>query len=942
VALDPQVVGEALEVATQRPATLDFFIESLSSPEWIGPMRERGLFDRPPEQRIDDEGLVRAPAWAQSRYLARVAAQDPVAVLALIQSITTDNERVAEDFTDAALAMPIEQASQLATRLARFVEERDHLYYLLPRKLVELIVYLVRGGAVEVAVRLIRALFRPQQVSHDDYWRPRTRPRFSEWEYDMHLGKIVEEAVAHAPELLLTSLVRLLEDALELIRVDRDDPDSDGSRAWRVRIGDDRDRGTDLEESLVSAVRDAAVLVRERGLLDDAAVVDAVTGFAGELHRRIAMFALSNGPDADGHVARRYALSVEELTHYEPSPEYQGLLTKLATSLTQDETRPLLETIYAGPDVDGFRQRAEEYGDRPATDEEVAAYVARWKIGRLALLVGALSPDDRRMYDDLVERFGSADLPLSWEITTFTGPNSPVTADELAAKPDEDLVRYLREWTAPEGRWGGEPSVEGLARAFSVVAEGDAERISRLAPHMQDLKPAYVQWMLLGLEQAVGAGGAIHWPPLLELLEWIVSQPRAREDVRGDDYGDFDVGWVWTRKAIAGLLERGVSASEEGRVPFAERERVWHILELLMVDPEPTPNDESRRVDGGFDPATLALNATRPRAVRAAIAYAVWVYQQIQGTDEATGGGLFTDDAPEVAQALAERVGEREPSAAVRAVFGQFFANLVALDAQWAEENVDRIFPTDDTPQREAAWGAYVIYTRPYNNVFLLLRPAYERAAALAGSRGHGFRWMNGNPVSRLGEHIAGLYWRGVVEIDDSLVRSYWENAPSDARGDVVASVGRWAREGELAPDLVVRLRKLWTFVLDNVRAGNEQAELAGFSWWFVARGLDAEWRLQQMQHLVDSGVRSTAAGVIAEELPELGSLQPLKTLRLLQALIRSEEGWFPDAWRDQIDRVLRIGYRSDEAETRRVAYETVNLLIEKGFREFASVLEQP
>ena len=68
----------------------------------------------------------------------------------------------------------------------------------------------------------------------------------------MHLRKIVAEAMPHAPEPVLTTLVSLLEEALELIRADPDDPNSDGSRAWRVRVGDDRGRGTDLEDSLTS------------------------------------------------------------------------------------------------------------------------------------------------------------------------------------------------------------------------------------------------------------------------------------------------------------------------------------------------------------------------------------------------------------------------------------------------------------------------------------------------------------------------------------------------------------------------------------------------------------------------------------------------------------------------------------------------------------------
>jgi hypothetical protein len=475
------------------------------------------------------------------------------------------------------------------------------------------------------------------------------------------------------------------------------------------------------------------------------------------------------------------------------------------------------------------------------------------------------------------------------------------------------------------------------------MAEKAPDRVSRLAPQMRDLRPAFVQWMLHGIEQAVGARRPFAWAPLLELLESITSQPRAREGGRDDDYADLDPGWVWTRRAIAGLLERGVSADESTRVPWDERLRVWRILEPLTRDYEPTIEDELRDDGTNFDPVTLSLNTTRPRATRAAIAYAVWVYQQTRGTDEPTGGGFFGNDAPEVARVLAEQLDPAsEPSIAVRAVLGEFFANLVALDSQWAEENANGIFQDDDTPQREAAWGAYVIYTRPYDNVFLLLRSVYERSAELAGGTGHGFRWMNASPVSRLGEHLAAMYWRGVIELDDPLLPAYWERAPAAAREDVVATVGRWARDIEITPDLVARLRRFWTFISENVRSVEEFTELAGFSWWFMARGLPAEWRLDEMQRLVESGIRSDAGGMVAEELPELVLAQPLKTVRLLHSLIRGDEAWFPDAWQEEIERVLRIGYRSGDEATQRLSYDTVNLLLEKGFRHFAVVLEQP
>jgi len=936
--LDPAVVKDVLDGATLRPATLDFFLESLSSPEWIEPLRERGLFTEPTKQLIDDEGLVRAPGWAQSRYLARVAAADPEAVLDTIVSIETNNERVVEDFVDAALAVPVETATKMTSLLTRFVN-RQRLYYLLPRKLAELIVRFATEGASESAVPLLRALLKPEATDSEDSWRPRTRPRFSDWEYDMLLRRIVSEALPHAPQLFLTNLVKLLEESLKLIRANPEEPDSDGSRAWRVHIGDDRGRGIDVEEALTSALRDAAVAVRERELLSDQKLLEILLQFTGELYRRIAMYALARGPEPDGDAVRRFVLDTSELTRYEPSPEFRDLLRRTAASLEEPEIDERLKVIDAGPDVDRFRELSEKYSGSAPSDDDVARHVARWKIGRLELIAEALPDKARQQYEELLSTYGPAELPLSFEITTFTGPNSPITVEELTAKNDEELVAYLRDWEPPHAP-GGEPSVEGLARAFSTLSEADPQRIARLAPQLRALKPAYLQWMLHGVEQAVGHGTKFDWGLLLELLKWVVEQPREIEGGRGDAYSDLDPGWVWTRKEIASLLERGLSASGTARLRLEKRERVWRIIEALAHDPEPTPE---REAGDNMDPVTLALNTTRPRAVRAAIAYAIWVYQETLGTDQPSGGGFFTEHAPEIARLLEERLQpEVDPAASIRAVIGEFFANLFALDFDWARDNVERIFPDEDTPLREAAWGAYVIYARPYDNVFELLRPTYLRSAELAASPSHGFRWMNRDPASALGEHLAGFYWRGVIGLDDAVFTNYWANVAAEARGNVVETLGRWAREVELVPEVIERLHQFWSFATENVRTGEREAELAGFTWWFIAPGLPVSWRVDELQGLLDHGIRTQADGMIAEELPRVAAEEPLKAIRVLRSLIEAEEGWFPDAWHEQIERVLRIGHSSRDRETHELAYDTVNLLLTKGFQRFAVVLDEP
>ena len=131
--LKPDVVDRALREAMKRAANLDYFFDTLASPAWIDPLRERGLFSEPPAQTVSDEGYILAPPWSASRYLLRMAASAPTPVASVILSVETNNERLHQDFIDAALVMPIVEARDIAAREAFWMARRDHVYYLQPK-----------------------------------------------------------------------------------------------------------------------------------------------------------------------------------------------------------------------------------------------------------------------------------------------------------------------------------------------------------------------------------------------------------------------------------------------------------------------------------------------------------------------------------------------------------------------------------------------------------------------------------------------------------------------------------------------------------------------------------------------------------------------------------------------------------------------------------------
>lgn len=939
--LDPTLVDRAVAEAKKRAANLDYLFDSLTSPDWIVPLRERGLFSEPPEQRTEG-GYVLAPPWAASRYLARMAEAAPELVTQTIESLDSNNERVREDFIEAALAMPREFTQRLAKNEATWVASREQIYYSLPRKIVALITRLIENGDTELAFELIKGLFAPSEVVRDEgLGQKRPQPRFSDWEYDHLLQEVADELVAVAPRGLLQYLVRLLGAALDLLRSEEhDDAHFDLiSRIWRVRIADDRDRATRFEGALVSAVRDTSRRVRADRLLTDQDIFAELTSRPEELFRRLMMDALAHGPEPDIGIVRSLVVDPAQLTS-EPSVEFRDLLSTNADRLPREDVESLLSAIRSGPNVERYRKRIVSELEREPTENEVAQYVAFWRVGRLELLLGALNNEEQAEYAALRKLAPDAQLPVSFEVhTSFVGPQSPLTIEEMEQKSDADLLDFLATWE-PDDRWD-RPSLEGLARALSKFAQRNAERVARLAPELRHLRPALVQWAFEGLDSALHEGDGFYWPPVIELARWVVEQPREIPGGRGDTYDDLDPGWVWTRRQIVSLIERGLRLEDERGIPFGEREDVWAVIEAVATDPDPTPETEERYGGSNMDPFTLALNTTRPRALSAAVAYGAWVRRSI----DADRVFALSTEVPELAALIDEHLdSSADPSTAVRAILGHGYSNLLSVDGEWAPERAPQIFPDDDSPLREAGWGAFVIYTWAHPHVFSTLRAIYDRSAELAGSAGHGFRW-DVEPYAKLGEHLATFYWHGTIELDDPILQTFWANASPDVRRHTIEFVGRSATELDGASEDVVvqRLIKLWELILSEGHAWNSTGnDLTSFGWWFSASALPADWRLTALLDLLRDNVKPEPAFLVVEELPRLVESAPAKAAEALRRVLELEEqGWSVDSWSEQIEQVLRSSLGSSDPEARRLAEDTAHWLGSLGYRQFRHVLEE-
>jgi hypothetical protein len=939
----------------------EYFFSRLDSPAWIAPLVEGGMLGHPPDPEVVDDGTgVRFPGWPVVHYLERMATnhaasyQDVIAAVLAIPE--TANVRVHHGLLRVALNLPPDLSKKLVSRAVRWM---DGPYRPLTGiEYAKLIRHLAAGGAESEALELAATLFT---VSADvNSPGSDVAPlHVSLWEYKESLQLALPSLAEAAPLQTLEFVSGLLEKAIEVGERARGagreaDGGVDLSHFWRPAIEDhnqNRDRDN-LPGLLVKAARDAALVAASRWPESVPELVAALEGRSRQVFRRIAIHLLRIRSKDARDLVRRYLLDRTLFDNHGVLHEYYHLLHDCFGLLWPEDQAVILGWIDEGPDRDECIARFEEEQGSLPSDDQVSDYCDRWRLRKLMPIAEFLAGEWKRRFDGLVARWGLPEHPdfLVYH-GTWIGPTSPLTLEVVRAMDPAKLVAYVRGWVPPK-EWDA-PTPEGLARLVTAAVAEEPTRYASVLQSLVGLEATYVRGFFDGLRQAVENKRSFEWEPVLKLAVQVVNSPWPTPDPSGPVH-DRDSDWVSTRKTIAAVIEAGL-ASGASEMPISFREDVWKILESLAEDSNPTPEDESRYGDGGFDAVTMSINTVRGSAMHAIIQYGLWVMRHVPGARNRDGEPPPDAAAvPEMWPVLERHLDvSQDPSLAVRSVYGQWFPWIHLLGPDWAVSHVGEIFPPDpqDAPWWTAAWIGYVMHTRPFDDVLPVLRPVYEHAVKLLEPDEKPLIF-GGRPSERLGEHLVTYAWRGKIALDpvDPLLEEYWAKADVNVRRQVLGHVGRSLRDWLPAaldpgiPPAIERLKLFWAFVVS--RAGrpdhdSEGNELSAFTWWFASGQFDDDWAFDELELVLQKTSLLDGAHLLVERLVETVEREPLRSVRALDKLVQSDrEGWRIRGWKGEARQVLEKAMKSGDSQTRRACVALANRLVAKGHLEFRALVD--
>ncbi|MCJ7615566.1 MAG: hypothetical protein MUO43_03410, partial [Desulfobacterales bacterium] len=503
-----------------------------------------------------------------------------------------------------------------------------------------------------------------------------------------------------------------------------DEVGEDLSYIWRPAIEDhNQNQNHGLKDLLVSIVRDTAeALMQTNGGM----ILEIIENQPFKVFKRIGFHLRRNWPEIDSEGTANLMVDENIFNDNHFHHELYLLLSEQFNNLPRKNQETYLSLVAQGVDTKRWLDNREQ-GHQPS-QQEADRFVRFWQYTKLIPIQSFLNQECQTKFEALKEEFGELEHPdfhfsrsTSWE-----GPTSPKDVKELSSMKIDELISFLKSWKPSEDPFG--PSPEGLGRELTGIVSLKPEIFATEASRFKKIDPTYVRALILGFHEALKQKKSFDWQPVLELFQWVIDQHLDIPIIEEWDV-DQDLGWGQTRKAIAELFSIAFNVDTQD-ILFDQRTLVWQILKSLTDDPDPTPEHEAQYGGSNMDSATLSINTTRGVAMHTVIRYALWVRRHIEvaqdGEDRIEKG---FEEMPEVEDILDYHLNpSNDASLAIRAIYGQWLPWLIKLDLQWVVQNIEEIFPQDETLQNlyGAAWETYIIYCAPYDNTLDLLQREYR------------------------------------------------------------------------------------------------------------------------------------------------------------------------------------------------------------------------
>jgi hypothetical protein len=564
-------------------------------------------------------------------------------------------------------------------------------------------------------------------------------------------------------------------------------------------------------------------------------------------------------------------------------------LARAVARFSPETLQPFTDLFLAGPKTDDARLRrwlGRDDAEAAVVDERVAEYRDRWQQRWLAAIgLEALPAPLRTKLASLDKQLGPIDSPLAprERVTSWVGPNSPLTLDEMSVMTPIELAAHLESWHDEGDGWEPEPSHEGQGRELTNLLTTNPKALAGIDDLGARLRPTYLRAILRGWEAALKANLEPEWDQALGLIRGVLSHDDASPFPTEGGHFEDDVDFRWSKQAAVGLLEEIVKPRSDLDLPNDTLRQFAEMLITLADDETAWSEYTSYDGDSDSDPLTLSLNWQWPMRVRG-LAYLVSADRDAEWRD--------------AARAAFERELARDDNrGATRAALGEALGRLLHADAEWVATNIQDWAGGQDgvsEAQQITLTTAMAVYNY-HPALFELLLPPIM--AVIASSEPIAVGWRGADdPRQRVGEWIISAIIRGDIAEDAAVVQAFFSGVLPKVRGQAIGHIA-WSfmHADTVDADIVDRLATVWDARAEHVAAHPEDHdELNEFHWFVQSAKFSIEWWLPRLRSALELAPDlSQERYMIGKEIAAAADVDPRGAFEVLKTLLdgRDETG---------------------------------------------------
>lgn len=934
--------------------TLGYFFDKLTDYGCLPVLREKGFFKYPKAPFEHEDGGVSFPFWPQMTYLVKASKVEKAQseVLLICRDLKTDNVQIRTQILEVALNLPPSMAVQLVKKALVWLA--DSLSWFRFEKYGELMIHLAKGGYQKEALELANKIFEIKP-------NPRTAKIVKGYTFPNEPVSVIDEH--HYGEILNDNIPTLVDFAgIEAIKIlldkidDYIDLSSNGTKrrskdslsfVWRPSIEASRQSyNHGVRDLLIDAVRDASERFLTKHPKKILALVKELDGRNLTICRRLALHLLRKFPKgAEKKIVEELLNKKEFGEGMKFTHEYFLLAESHSKLLNKGQREQIWTWIKNGPNLKEYKKSIAESGEK--NHDKELQYRKNWQLYHLVPFK-ELDSNWKKRFDELEAESGKPEHPSfkTWMQEGNSGsfgPKSFISSDVLEKTSPKEVIDKLKSWK-PKSSDPRAPSREGVGRQLTAEIARDPNKWITALPLISRLDPTYVRAVLRGYLEALRNGKKFDWDPLLDLSISVLDHPiEVKTRKPSVPFGD-DPDWNWCRNTVAELINEGLK-KHTGQLSVKLKGKVWFVLEPLTYDTDPTPEQEKEYLSSDPDPLSLAINTTRGDAVEAAIEYGIWLKKSKKETEQSKWS--LSKSAPELKKVLEVHLNiSKDPSIAIRSIYGENLRRLTWLDEGWVKTNQDLIFPKNPKQQShfDAVWETYIQFVDPYGNLLSIVKPQYERAIRELGKH-HDPKHYLENPDQNLAHHITVFYFRGLLDLKSGLIADFYKIASTELKSNIFDFIGRLAKKEDSIPEKIltkwVELAEYRISIIEDRGASqNDIKEFQSFSWWVASGKFDEGWVLNKLLVILKMGCDLEGNHLIMEKFVGLVDRFPLEVVQCSKLMVENnKKGWGIISWREPLKSVLKTVLSSKNETAKTEAVKFIQRLAARGFLEFSELI---